>query len=197
MENKDNLVIELENIISKERVLLEQKDSQLEHLEEENGKLHFMLKERKDGMWILSHVHSNEIAKAGADDASVLSAPLTYLELFSRAKSRNSLAHSTGASLVSGFSIRWLSDCSRQLLLASLAAISREHPVAPLVACASRLPLYLMDPISRRRSVAQQNNMLPPVALAGNNTGNIWWPRRLTRHCSKWSLLAEGNPWRY
>ncbi|GBM41993.1 hypothetical protein AVEN_137544-1 [Araneus ventricosus] len=23
-------------------------------------------------------------------------------------------------------------------------------------------------------SVEQQNNMLPPVALAGNNTGNIW-----------------------
>ncbi|GBO09022.1 hypothetical protein AVEN_174193-1 [Araneus ventricosus] len=120
MENKDSLVIELENIISKERVLLEEKDSQLEHLEEENATLHFMLKERKDGMGILSHVHSNEIAKAGA---SVLSAPLTYLELFSRAKSRNSLAHSTGASLVSGFSIRWLSDCSRQLLLASLVSV--------------------------------------------------------------------------
>ncbi|GBO00977.1 hypothetical protein AVEN_245674-1 [Araneus ventricosus] len=73
------------------------------------------------------------------------------------------------------------------------AAISREHPVAPLVACASRLPLYPMDPISRQRSVAQQNNMLLPVALAGNNTGSIWWPRRLTGHCSKWSLLAEGN----
>ncbi|GBN96611.1 hypothetical protein AVEN_259597-1 [Araneus ventricosus] len=54
-----------------------------------------------------------------------------------------------------------------------------------------------MDPISRRRSVAQQSNMLPPVALAGNNTGNIWWPRRLTGQCSKWSLLAEGNRWRY
>ncbi|GBM37925.1 hypothetical protein AVEN_72839-1 [Araneus ventricosus] len=45
--------------------------------------------------WILSHVNiqGNEIAdalaKAGADDASVPSAPLTYLELFSRAKSRN------------------------------------------------------------------------------------------------------------
>ncbi|GBM11456.1 hypothetical protein AVEN_240608-1 [Araneus ventricosus] len=45
--------------------------------------------------WIPSHVNiqGNEIAdalaKAGADDASVLSAPLTYLELFSRAKSRN------------------------------------------------------------------------------------------------------------
>ncbi|GBN89298.1 hypothetical protein AVEN_233509-1 [Araneus ventricosus] len=76
-------------------------------------------------------------------------------------------------------------------------AISREQLVAPLAAYASRLPLYPMDPISRRRSVAQQNNMLPPVALAGNNTGNIWWPRRLTGHCSKWSLLAEGNRWRY
>ncbi|GBM56258.1 hypothetical protein AVEN_101538-1 [Araneus ventricosus] len=45
--------------------------------------------------WILSHVNiqSNDfadaLAKAGADDASVPSAPLTYLELFSRAKSRN------------------------------------------------------------------------------------------------------------
>ncbi|GBN08793.1 hypothetical protein AVEN_72104-1 [Araneus ventricosus] len=45
--------------------------------------------------WIPSHVsiQGNEIAdalaKAGAADASVPSAPLTYLELFSRAKSRN------------------------------------------------------------------------------------------------------------
>ncbi|GBM24183.1 hypothetical protein AVEN_4937-1 [Araneus ventricosus] len=45
--------------------------------------------------WIPSHVNiqGNEIAealaKAGADDASVPSAPLTYLELFSRAKSGN------------------------------------------------------------------------------------------------------------
>ncbi|GBO40762.1 hypothetical protein AVEN_88824-1, partial [Araneus ventricosus] len=45
--------------------------------------------------WIPSHVNmqGNEItdalAKASADDASVPSAPLTYLELFSRAKSRN------------------------------------------------------------------------------------------------------------
>ncbi|GBM98653.1 hypothetical protein AVEN_273133-1 [Araneus ventricosus] len=45
--------------------------------------------------WIpsLGNIQGNEIAdalaKAGADDASVLSTPLTYLELFSRAKSRN------------------------------------------------------------------------------------------------------------
>ncbi|GBN86216.1 hypothetical protein AVEN_157651-1 [Araneus ventricosus] len=45
--------------------------------------------------WIPFNVslQGNEIvdalAKAGADDASVPSAPLTYLELFSRAKSRN------------------------------------------------------------------------------------------------------------
>ncbi|GBO18676.1 hypothetical protein AVEN_147863-1 [Araneus ventricosus] len=46
-------------------------------------------------LWIPSHanIQDNEIAdalaKAGADDASVPSAPLTYLELFSRAKSKN------------------------------------------------------------------------------------------------------------
>ncbi|GBM76151.1 hypothetical protein AVEN_142430-1 [Araneus ventricosus] len=45
--------------------------------------------------WIPSHVNiqSNEIAdaraKADADDASVPSEPLAYLELFSRAESRN------------------------------------------------------------------------------------------------------------
>ncbi|GBN68215.1 hypothetical protein AVEN_30913-1 [Araneus ventricosus] len=45
--------------------------------------------------WISSNVNiqGNEIAdalaKAGADDASVPSAPLTYLELFSRVKSKN------------------------------------------------------------------------------------------------------------
>ncbi|GBM86591.1 hypothetical protein AVEN_165892-1 [Araneus ventricosus] len=45
--------------------------------------------------WIPSHVNiqGNEIAdalaEAGADDASVPSAPLTYLELFSRANSMN------------------------------------------------------------------------------------------------------------
>ncbi|GBM90572.1 hypothetical protein AVEN_144758-1 [Araneus ventricosus] len=39
----------------------------------------------------LDIINSNEsfLAKAGADDAPVPSAPLTYLELFSRAKSRN------------------------------------------------------------------------------------------------------------
>ncbi|GBN46220.1 hypothetical protein AVEN_131733-1 [Araneus ventricosus] len=45
--------------------------------------------------WIPSHVNiqANEIAdalaKGGADDASVPSASLTYLDLFSRSKSRN------------------------------------------------------------------------------------------------------------
>ncbi|GBM63453.1 hypothetical protein AVEN_260891-1 [Araneus ventricosus] len=45
--------------------------------------------------WVPSHIsiRGNEsadaLAKAGADDASVPSAPLTYLELFSRAKSKN------------------------------------------------------------------------------------------------------------
>ncbi|GBN20484.1 hypothetical protein AVEN_242557-1 [Araneus ventricosus] len=78
-----------------------------------------------------------------------------------------------------------------------MAAISREQLVAPLAAYGSRLPLYPMDPISRRRSVPQQNNMLPPVALTGNNIDNIWWSRYLTGHCSKRSLLAEGNRWRY
>ncbi|GBM48990.1 hypothetical protein AVEN_55202-1 [Araneus ventricosus] len=45
--------------------------------------------------WIPSHVNiqgdeiADALAKAGADDASVPSAPLSYLELFSRAKGRN------------------------------------------------------------------------------------------------------------
>ncbi|GBN37293.1 hypothetical protein AVEN_226898-1 [Araneus ventricosus] len=45
--------------------------------------------------WIPSHANiqgdeiADALAKAGADDASVPSAPLTYLELFFRAKSRN------------------------------------------------------------------------------------------------------------
>ncbi|GBN39169.1 hypothetical protein AVEN_111144-1, partial [Araneus ventricosus] len=45
--------------------------------------------------WIPSHVNiqgseiADALAEAGADDASVPSAPLTYLELFSRAKGRN------------------------------------------------------------------------------------------------------------
>ncbi|GBM49559.1 hypothetical protein AVEN_1889-1 [Araneus ventricosus] len=45
--------------------------------------------------WIPSHVNiqgkeiADALAKAGNDDASVPSAALTYLELFSRAKSRN------------------------------------------------------------------------------------------------------------
>ncbi|GBO26145.1 hypothetical protein AVEN_92971-1 [Araneus ventricosus] len=55
----------------------------------------------------LVNIQGNEIsdalAKAGADDASVPSAPLTYLELFSRAKSRLTAA-----------------DATKQLLLASL-----------------------------------------------------------------------------
>ncbi|GBM23281.1 hypothetical protein AVEN_26013-1 [Araneus ventricosus] len=60
------------------------------------------------------------LVKAGADDALVPSAPLTYLELFSRAKSRNKTV--------------WLiprvhhwyqaADATKQLLLASLVDIS-------------------------------------------------------------------------
>ncbi|GBN72017.1 hypothetical protein AVEN_32417-1 [Araneus ventricosus] len=47
--------------------------------------------------WIPSHVNiqgdeiADALAKAGADDASVPSAPLTYLELLSRAKSRHKI----------------------------------------------------------------------------------------------------------
>ncbi|GBN52399.1 hypothetical protein AVEN_137705-1 [Araneus ventricosus] len=49
----------------------------------------------KGSEWIPSHVNiqgnkiADALAKAGADDVSVPSAPLTYLVLFSRAKSRN------------------------------------------------------------------------------------------------------------
>ncbi|GBM04953.1 hypothetical protein AVEN_126100-1 [Araneus ventricosus] len=66
--------------------------------------------------WIPSHVNNqvNEIAdalaKADPDDASVPSAPLTYLELFSRAKAGiklSGLFHR--CILVAGFSTRWLS----------------------------------------------------------------------------------------
>ncbi|GBM55529.1 hypothetical protein AVEN_16345-1 [Araneus ventricosus] len=55
----------------------------------------FSVSNRIHLQWFPSHVNiqGNEIAdalaKAGADDASVSSAHLTYLELFSRAKSRN------------------------------------------------------------------------------------------------------------
>ncbi|GBN56265.1 hypothetical protein AVEN_165760-1 [Araneus ventricosus] len=64
--------------------------------------------------WIPSHVNiqGNEIAdalaKAGADDASVPSAPTWSCSLELKA-GINFLADSTGASLVSGFSTRWLS----------------------------------------------------------------------------------------
>ncbi|GBM45543.1 hypothetical protein AVEN_152582-1 [Araneus ventricosus] len=83
--------------------------------------------------WILSHVsiQGNEIAdalaKAGADDASVPSAPLTYLEMFSRAKGRNKTIwlilpehHWYQGSRPDGC----LSDTTKQLLLVSLVGIS-------------------------------------------------------------------------
>ncbi|GBM62698.1 hypothetical protein AVEN_46516-1 [Araneus ventricosus] len=73
---------------------------------------------------------ADALAKAGADDASVPSAPLTYLELFSRDKSRNKtiwlippVHHWYQGSRTGGcLSI----DCNRrdQLLLASLVGIS-------------------------------------------------------------------------
>ncbi|GBM37152.1 hypothetical protein AVEN_205592-1 [Araneus ventricosus] len=87
--------------------------------------------------WIPSHVNiqGNEIAdalaNAGADDASVLSAPLTYLELFSKTKSRNKtvwLIHRciTGIRVLDQVAVYQLTaaDATRQLLLASLVGIS-------------------------------------------------------------------------
>ncbi|GBO40829.1 hypothetical protein AVEN_141245-1 [Araneus ventricosus] len=59
------------------------------------AKIYLSVSYRIHLQWIPSHVNiqgneiANALAKAGADDASVPSAPLTYLELFSRAKSRN------------------------------------------------------------------------------------------------------------
>ncbi|GBN02057.1 hypothetical protein AVEN_37877-1 [Araneus ventricosus] len=84
--------------------------------------------------WIPSHVNiqRNEIAdalaKAGADDASVPFAPLTYLELFSRAKSR----HKTTGSCITGIRVLYqvavyqltAAYATKQLLLASLVGIS-------------------------------------------------------------------------
>ncbi|GBM63307.1 hypothetical protein AVEN_146930-1 [Araneus ventricosus] len=68
---------------------------------------------------------------AGADDASVPSAPLTYLELFSRAKSRketNWLFHRciTGIKVLDQVAVYQLtaSDATKQFLLASLLDIS-------------------------------------------------------------------------
>ncbi|GBM61288.1 hypothetical protein AVEN_253037-1 [Araneus ventricosus] len=87
--------------------------------------------------WIPSHVNiqGNEIAdalaKAGADDASVPSAPITYLELFSRAKSRNKtiwlippVHHWYRGSRPGGCLQLTATDATKQLLLASLVGIS-------------------------------------------------------------------------
>ncbi|GBM85323.1 hypothetical protein AVEN_168090-1 [Araneus ventricosus] len=86
--------------------------------------------------WIPSHVNiqGNEIAdalaKAGADDSSAPYAPLTYLELFSRAKSRNKTGsfHQciTGMKVLDQVAVYQLTatDATKQLLLASLGGIS-------------------------------------------------------------------------
>ncbi|GBO36037.1 hypothetical protein AVEN_207010-1 [Araneus ventricosus] len=84
---------------------------------------------------IPSHVNiqGNEIAdalaKAGGDDASVPSAPLTYLELFSRAKSRSKTiwlippVHHWVLDQVAVYQLT-AADATRQLLLASSEGIS-------------------------------------------------------------------------
>ncbi|GBM93546.1 hypothetical protein AVEN_41614-1 [Araneus ventricosus] len=50
---------------------------------------HFTVKPQVSRKQTQSNEIADGLAKAGADDASVPSAPLTYLELFSRDKSRN------------------------------------------------------------------------------------------------------------
>ncbi|GBL75011.1 hypothetical protein AVEN_219881-1 [Araneus ventricosus] len=87
--------------------------------------------------WIPSHVdiQSNEIqdalANAGADDASVPSAPLTYLQLFSGAKSRKKPSGSfhrciAGIRVLDQVAVYQLTaaNTTKQLLLASLVGIS-------------------------------------------------------------------------
>ncbi|GBN52071.1 hypothetical protein AVEN_106979-1 [Araneus ventricosus] len=87
--------------------------------------------------WIPSHINiqgdeiADALAKAGADDVSVPSAPLTYLELFSRAKSRNKAnwlippVHHwyQGLDQVAAYQLT-AADATRQLVLASLVGIS-------------------------------------------------------------------------
>ncbi|GBL75158.1 hypothetical protein AVEN_194408-1 [Araneus ventricosus] len=87
--------------------------------------------------WIPSHVNiqGNEIAdalaKAGAADASVPSTPLTYLELFSRAKDRNKtiwlippVHHWFQGSRPGGVYQLTAADATKQLLLTYLVGIS-------------------------------------------------------------------------
>ncbi|GBN86804.1 hypothetical protein AVEN_1437-1 [Araneus ventricosus] len=81
--------------------------------------------------WIPSHVNikSNEVAdvlaKACADDASVPSAPLTYLELFSRAKSGNKTVWHIPPVLDQVAVYQFTAaDATKQLFLASLVSIS-------------------------------------------------------------------------
>ncbi|GBL87660.1 hypothetical protein AVEN_81292-1 [Araneus ventricosus] len=74
---------------------------------------------------------ADALAEAGADEASVPSAPLTYLELFSRAKMAHSLYGSfhrciTGIKVLDQVAVYQLTatDATKQLLLASLVGIS-------------------------------------------------------------------------
>ncbi|GBM32653.1 hypothetical protein AVEN_89647-1 [Araneus ventricosus] len=74
---------------------------------------------------------ADALAKAGADDASVPPAHLTYLELFSRAKTGIKLSGSfhrcvTGIRVLAQVAVCKLTaeDATKQLLLASLVGIS-------------------------------------------------------------------------
>ncbi|GBO22968.1 hypothetical protein AVEN_157830-1 [Araneus ventricosus] len=105
----------------------------IENINTTTNQLYLKRREKERGPPSHVNIQGNEIAdvlaKAGADDASVPSAPLTYLELFSRAKSRNKTIWLIppehhwyqGSRPVHQLTA---ADATKQFLLASLVVIS-------------------------------------------------------------------------